>query len=154
MLLSLRDWTYISTLHGLTDLQIRRLQKVQNSAARLITGSKSSDHVTPVLKQLHWLPVTQRLDYKLLSMIFKTKSNQAPSYMYMMEMVEWRKPLRRLRSGNVDQYKVPQCERSWGDRSFCIAAPLAWNALPSDLKLSSSIRTFQQKLKTLVMNKA
>ena len=55
---------YNGTLHGFPDLQIRRLQKVQNSAARLITGSKSSDHITPVLKQLHWLQVRQRLDYK------------------------------------------------------------------------------------------
>ncbi|XP_030845633.1 uncharacterized protein LOC115925755 [Strongylocentrotus purpuratus] len=55
---------YNSTLNGLPDTLIKRLQKVQNSAARLVTRSKLSDHITPVLEDLHWLPVRQRLEYK------------------------------------------------------------------------------------------
>ena len=57
---------------------IHRLQTVQNTAARIITRTKSSDHITPVLTQLHWLPVQQRIHYKLLLLTFKALHNQAP----------------------------------------------------------------------------
>ena len=80
---------YNSTLFGLPDSQIKRLQKVQNSAARLIKQSRTSDHITPVLKELHWLPVRQRLKYKILSLVFKLKLNRMP--VYLLELLEDKK---------------------------------------------------------------
>ena len=50
---------------GITDSLFRRLQSMQNAAARLVTGTRRRDHITPVLRQLHWLPVRQRVDFKL-----------------------------------------------------------------------------------------
>ena len=62
-----------SLLAGLPSYLIKRLQVIQNSAARLVTGInlKMSIHITPVLRQLHWLPVSQRIDFKILCLIYK-----------------------------------------------------------------------------------
>jgi len=51
------------------DQQLKRLQSVQNAAARLVTGTRRSDHITPVLKVLHWLPVRQRIQNKMAMLI-------------------------------------------------------------------------------------
>ena len=60
---------------------IDRLQNVQNSAARLIARRRKFDHITPVMKELHWLPVNQRIIYKigLLLIIYKALNGLAPS---------------------------------------------------------------------------
>jgi len=52
-----------SLLHGITDSLFRRLQSIQNAAACLVTGTRRRDHITPVLRDLHWLPVRRRVDY-------------------------------------------------------------------------------------------
>ena len=69
-----------SLLHGLPTFLIDRLRNVQNSAARIITRTKKYDHIKPVLKQLHWLPVNQRINYKILLLTYKALNGQAPSY--------------------------------------------------------------------------
>ena len=52
-------------LHGLPEKLMRRLQSAQNAAARMITSARRRDHITPILRQLHWLPVRQRVDFKM-----------------------------------------------------------------------------------------
>jgi hypothetical protein len=54
-----------SILYGLPKYELDKLQRVQNAAARLITGKKKSDHITPVLKELHWLPIKYRIHFKM-----------------------------------------------------------------------------------------
>ena len=68
------------TLH----CQIQKLQRVQNAAARIITGIKKYDHITPALKELHWLPVQQRIEFKILLLTYKALNNMAPSYITSM----------------------------------------------------------------------
>ena len=64
---------YNILLSGLRQDQVRKLQYVQNSAARLLTGSRKHEHITPdcVLRDLHWLPVHERIHFKILLMNFK-----------------------------------------------------------------------------------
>ena len=69
-----------SLLYGLPTFLIDRLQNVQNAVAHIITRTKKYDHIKPVLKQLHWLPVNQRIDYKILLLTYKALNGQAPSY--------------------------------------------------------------------------
>ena len=143
---------YNSTLIGLPETHLKRLQKVQNSAARLVKRSKLSDHITPVLKELHWLPVKQRLKYKVLSLVFKLKMNQTP--VYLSDLLEVKRGRRGLRSGDSDQLQEVRVKRSWGDRSFSVAAPRLWNSLPSDIKTCKSPELFHNKLKTHLMSQA
>ena len=70
-----------SMLHGITDSLFRRLQSIQNAAARLITGTRRRDHITRVLRDLHWLPVRRRVDYKLALLVYKSLHGLAPPYL-------------------------------------------------------------------------
>jgi len=70
-------------IHGITDTLLRRLQAVQNAAARVVSGTRRFDHISPVLRQLHWLPERQRVDFKLAMLVYKALSNLAPQYCQM-----------------------------------------------------------------------
>jgi len=80
---------------GLPKKTIKSLQIIQNAAARLLTRTKRKDHITPILKSLHWLPVTYRIDFKVLFLVFKTLNGQGP--LYMADMLQIYTPSRSLR---------------------------------------------------------
>ena len=63
-----------SLLFGLCDFKIKKLQAIQNSAARLVTRTNKFDHITPVLERLHWLPVQKRFEFKILCLTYKMLS--------------------------------------------------------------------------------
>ena len=69
-----------SLLFGLPQDQINRLKRIQNAAARLVTLTKKRSHITPILRELHWLPVDSRIKYKLLLIVFKALNDLAPDY--------------------------------------------------------------------------
>jgi len=70
-----------SLLHGISDYNINRLQRIQNSAARIITNTRKYDHITPILQNLHWLPVRQRIHFKILLITYKSINDMAPEYL-------------------------------------------------------------------------
>ena len=83
-------------LFGLPDNQIQKLQRVQNAAARLVTRAKKHDHVSPILYQLHWLPIRYRIQFRILSLVFLCINDLAPSY--LQELLVQYRPSRNLRS--------------------------------------------------------
>ena len=139
---------YCNSLHfALQDTDIQRLQKVQNTAARILTLTRKYDHITPILQQLHWLTVKERIDFKVLMLTHKCLNGLAPAY--LSELLEFHTPARPLRSGDQHNLKVPRTRlKTYGDRAFCHAAPVLWNNLPERIKLESSLDTFKSKLKT------
>lgn len=139
-------------LYGLPENQLSRLQRIQNTAARILTLSKKSCHITPILKELHWLPVSHRIIFKLLLIVFKSVNNIAP--IYISELLEKYVPTRMLRSSNTLLLKESRSSRTWGDRSFAIAAPRLWNELPFEIKTVQCITSFKKMLKTHLMRKA
>jgi len=60
-----------SVLHGTSATNLNKLQRLQNSAARIVTGSRRSEHALPVLAELHWLPIKYRIQYKIAVTVFK-----------------------------------------------------------------------------------
>jgi CRISPR/Cas system CMR-associated protein Cmr3 (group 5 of RAMP superfamily) len=70
-----------SLLFGLPNTQLDRLQCIQNCAARIITRTKRQEHITPILKDLHWLQVQQRIKYKILLLTYKVLNNFGPPYL-------------------------------------------------------------------------
>ena len=70
-----------SLLYGLPDTLLRKLQSVQNATARLITGTRRRDHITPVLRELHWLPIRERVNFKVAFLVRQSLSGQAPVYL-------------------------------------------------------------------------
>ena len=138
-----------SLLMGLPDKNcISKLQKVQNAAARIVTKSRKYDHITPVLKSLHWLPIRQRIDFKVMTICFKCLHGLAPQY--LSELVSWYVPRRSLRSGAkflMDESLVSGKER-FSARSFKNYSPKRWNKLSEAVRSCQTLDTFKSKLKT------
>ena len=84
-----------SLLVGLPKSLLDRLQSIQNSAARLITHSKKYEHITPFMKQLHWVPVSFRIIYKILLITYKALNGLAPRY--IRDLLQVYRPARQLR---------------------------------------------------------
>jgi hypothetical protein len=134
-------------LYGLPKGSIKRLQHVQNVAARVVTRSNRSAHITPILCDLHWLPVHHRITYKVLVLAYKALHGLAP--VYLRDLVQSYQPARSLRSSHENLITVPKSRlRSWGDRSFQYAAATEWNALPASLRNAPSLAVFKKNLKT------
>jgi len=131
-----------------------KLQKVQNAAARLITRKKYHDHITPILLDLHWLPIVFRIQFKILLLTFKCLNNFAP--VYLSSLLDIYTPSRTLRSSSDNFLLVHKSARllSFGDRSFTIQAPKLWNILPFKIRCCTSLITFKSLLKIFLFKKA
>ena len=142
-----------SLLYGLPDYTIERLQKVQNAAARVVTLTNKHDHITPILRNLHWLPVEQRIIYKILLLTYKAVNGLAPKY--LSDLVNIYVPKRNLRSSKSNNLvKTSYNLRTYGYRAFYYTAPYLWNTLPQTLKTASSISSFKSQVKTYLFRKA
>ena len=142
-----------SLLSGCPQYLIYKLQKVQNSAARLILQSRKRDHVTPLLRTLHWLPIKARIEYKLSTLCFNFFSGNTPSY--MSELLTPYIPRRQLRSSDDSRtLTVPRINtKTYGARTFSHAAAVQWNSLPHSIRHSQSIYSFKRALKTYLFEK-
>ncbi len=78
---------------------IRQLQLIQNAAAQVLTNTKRVDHITPVLRSLHWLPVSQRIDFKILLLVYKALNGLGPKY--ITDLPQNYEPSRPLRSSGI-----------------------------------------------------
>ncbi|XP_028403429.1 uncharacterized protein LOC114526128 [Dendronephthya gigantea] len=144
-----------SLLYGLPANQICKLQRVQNSAARLICDINRFDHITPVLYKLHWLPVRYRINFKILLITYKAINGFAPEY--ISELIKLKVATRyNLRSSTALLLDIPRSKtlRTLGDRSFEVAAPTLWNSLPGEIRNACNISTFKKMLKTHFFIKA
>jgi len=113
---------------------MQRLQAVQSAAARLITGAQRRDHISPVLRQLHWLPVRQRVQFKLAVLVFKAPHGQAPQCLTDDCQLVAAAGRSQLRSSDAVTCLVPRTRTCLGDRAFGVAGPRLWNTLPFSLR--------------------
>ena len=121
-----------SMLVGLPANLIRRLQSVQNAAARLIFGIRRSEHITDALASLHWLRVSERILFKVAVLTYRAVNGTAPVYLssYFTRVADVPSRL-RLRSSNSDQLIVPSFNLTTvGRRAFPVSAANLWNSLP------------------------
>ena len=139
-------------LYNLPARLTNKLQLALNAAARVLTMTSKYDHITPILENLHWLPIAQRIQYKILLLTWKILHKMAPTY--MQELLQSYIPQRSLRSSSKSLLCVPKTRVSYGNRAFSVAAPVLWNALPLSLKSIDSLETFKTHLKTHLFNTA
>ena len=130
-----------SVLAGLPSDQLSRLQRVQNNAARLVLRKRKREHVTPMLKELHWLPVASRIEYKIAVLAFRHFDQSLPQY--LSGSLQTYQSSRTLRSSKERLLRVPRRKlKTVGERSFSFQAPLVWNALPTSLRNITSLQQF------------
>ena len=141
-------------LYGIPKSAVSILQSVQNSAARIVTKTAPREHITPVLRELQWLPVDRRIEYKILLYAYKALNGLAPEY--LCNMVELYAPDRVLRSASQNLLVVPRGKHcQYGMRTFAMAAATLWNSLnvrdrSNRIRGSPSLESFKSNLKTLL----
>ncbi|KAI2657273.1 RNA-directed DNA polymerase from mobile element jockey [Labeo rohita] len=140
-------------LGGCSASSINKLQIVQNAAARVLTRSRKYDHITPILKSLHWLPIRFRISYKIALLTYKALNGLAPAY--LTSLLPRYNPSRSLRSQNSGLLVVPRIAKSTkGGRAFSHLAPKFWNSLPDNVRGSDTLSLFKSRLKTHLFSQA
>jgi len=128
-----------------------RLQLVQNAATRLVTGTRRSDHISPVLRQLHWLPVCQHVDFKVATLVHQSLSGISTPYPADDCRLAANAREQRLCSTASWTCVVTRTYSTFGDRAFGAASPGLWNSLSLHLKDADiSYCEFRRSLKTFL----
>jgi Reverse transcriptase (RNA-dependent DNA polymerase) len=138
---------YCNSLYsGIPITNLLRLQRIQNCVARVVTGTAKYEHITPVLKRLHWLPIKQRIDFKTSLLVHKSLHSGQPSYLRSLLTIHERQY--STRSLDALCLQIPFARTSLGKRAFSVAGPRLWNSLPVSVRSADSLSTFRSRLKT------
>ena len=137
-----------SLFAAIPDGKLHRLQQIQNHAARLVKQISKKESITPVLMDLHWLPVKARIQYKILVYAYQCLNEESfPSY--LSSNITFYRPPRALRSATKLTLNKPKANlRYYGERSFFYTGPDLWNRLPFDIQNANSLSNFKSLLKT------
>ena len=132
-----------SVLANTTKKNIELLQTVQNFAARIVSGTRKLDHVTPILKQLQWLPIIKQLAVRDATMVFKCLNGLAPPY--LCQKFKTRSEVHNTR--NRDRLHIPLCRTAAGQRAFTFRGQKLWNSLPDEFQSITNLDVFKVKIK-------
>ena len=135
-----------SLLYGIADIDLTRLQRVQNQLARMGTKSPPFTRSIPLLRSLHWLPVRFRILFQINLLTYKTLREKHPVNLHSMLAASI--PSRSLRSNNDNSLSVPRVKTNTGARAFYSCAPSLWNNLPLSVRSASSVATSKKYVKT------
>ena len=119
-------------------------QRVPNDLARVVLQAAWNSSSKPLLKQLHWLPVQQRITFKIALITFNVRSSEQPSYLH--SLLDNYTPSQNLRSEGQHLLRIPLRKSAAARRSFCFAAPTIWNSLNSSTREAASTGTFKTRL--------
>ena len=128
-------WSLI--IDGISQANLNKIQRIQNTLARVVTNTSKFEHITTILKKLHWLPIKQRIDYKLCLLTYKTLQIQQPTYLY--NSLSFPSHSLSTRSSDSSVLSIPYVRTSLGKRAFSVIAPRLWNFLPPDTRNSLSV---------------
>ena len=143
-----------AVLYGSRAKYVAVLKRVQNNLARVVLQQPRHTPVEPLLQSLHWLPVIQRIEYKLTILTFKVKTTNTPDYLSRLLMESTSTTSMTLRSASRTMLRPKVTRTCYGVRAFSASAPEIWNALPADLNFSDSCNVFKKRLKTYLFDKA
>ena len=127
---------------------VSKLQRVQNTLARIVTQSNSLTHSEPLLRQLHWLPVYSHIRFKLAMATIAYKAFSTSSPPYLASHLHIHQPTRLLQSSDQQLLDYSSSKTVFGSRSFRCSAPAVWNSIPLEIRSCPSIDSFKHSLKT------
>ena len=137
---------------NLPENTLHPFQRIQNMTAKIIIGLSKFSSAIQAIKELHFLPVSVRCEYKLLVLVFKCIHNLAPKY--FCDLITIKSYSYRTRSSQSLLLEVPLTRhKSFADRSFSVVGPSCWNKLPSDIRSSETMDMFKNKLKTFLFQR-
>jgi hypothetical protein len=139
-----------SLLYGIQYKDLRRLQSLQHKAAKLIFNAPRRSSPRPLMHTLHWLPIANRITYKICLLVFKCLNKCAPSYLNNAISLKSLPPHGPITRSSSDKtlLTVRIGKKIIGDKSFTAAGPAIWNNLPRTIRESTSITVFKKLLKT------
>ncbi len=136
-----------SVLAGLPNTEVRQLQCIQNTMACLTTRCHKYDHITPVLSDLHWLPIKERIICKVLVLTYKAIHDLAPPY--LKSLLVPHVPGCLLCSSSKPTLVVPKCHtKLYRARAFSHFAPVEYKKLPIMIDKVKMLSIFKSRLKT------
>ncbi len=142
-----------SLLAGLPKSATDNMQCLQNATAKMITGHRKYDELTPILTDLNWLPVKERIQFKILLLTFKCLHDLAPKY--LQELISFNTRPMSLRKLDSTLLQVPRSNlKTYGERAFCSIAPVLWNSLPRHIRECTSLDSFKKNIKTHLFKQA
>ena len=141
-----------SLLINVSKMDIGRLQRIQNRAARIVLRARKHDRATPLLKELHWLPVERRISYKVALIVYKCMHKIAPEYLISLLSMPHRSNYSLRSSKDTLYLNIPRVDSKKGEASFDFCGPKTWNNLPYELRSSISIESFKKNLKTYLFS--
>jgi hypothetical protein len=141
-------------LYGLPEVSVRKLQRLQNAAARLVALKSKRDSISEILKDLHWLPVKFRIKFKICLLVYKCLNGCGPEY--LRDLLTFPSRPRTLRSSSDNLLlQVPRMRtETFGKRAFKYAGPDLWNKLPYDIRNCDTLTVFKKRLKTFYFYEA
>ena len=143
-----------SILCGLPKKSLMNLQRIQNWAAKVVLHRDKYSSSTEALIILHWLPIKERIDYKVLCLIYKCINGMAPEYLTSLLKIKiYARQTRASKQGIT--LEIPKYKKArFAARSFSVYGPQLWNSLPSHIHLSSTYSVFKKRVKTELFNRA
>ena len=120
---------------------------MQNCLARVVLRAHRFSPSLPLLKQLHWLPVNYRIQFKLSTLTYRALAIHQPPY--LGSLLHFSNIPRQLRASTSQQLSIPRTKLNLGKRAFSVAAPIIWNELPTTLKSCESLASFRKNLKLI-----
>ena len=130
-------------------IHITKLQRVQNSLARIVLQKPRHTHADDLLVQLHWLPVSYCIEYKIALIMYKALTCGQPRYLADMLMHQHQVRTTKLEGQCRLPQPVPNSQTS--SRGFRYAAPSIWNLFPPDLRIKETVPAFKTGLKTYIL---
>ena len=137
-----------SLLCGISKTNLNKLQRVQNSLARIVLRRHPRYDSSCLLSELHWLPIEQRIRFKLATITYKASFSHQPSHLSSLLQPYVSGSTHTLRSSGQHLLAIPRCRTEFGKRAFSHAAPWLWNQIPIEIRSCTSIDSFKRKLKS------
>lgn len=135
-------------LYNLPKVLTNKLQRVQNSLARVVTNSSKFTSSKPLLARLHWLPVASRISFKIAILTYKAVHWQQPPSLAKLLKFKSRTNYKTRNSNQLQLQHPPVGINNYGRRAFCYAAPSVWNSIPFSIRSANTIMAFRKQLKT------